>query len=431
MASWANPVRVLLVSANREEISMATWPLGAACVASATARAGHDVRLLDLMGAPDPLLAVGQAIGDFKPEVIGLSVRNIDDQHMQDTKGFLDPIKNIIAHCRNLSAAPIVLGGAGYSIFPKSALKCLAGDMGIQGEGELVFPQLLERIKSAADLTGLPGLYLPASAPVKNRVFIKNLDEFPLPDVKLISGDAYHREDFWMPVQTRRGCPMQCSFCSTPAIEGLVLRKRSPEAVVRWLTECVNSGINRFYFVDNTFNLPPSYAAQLCNAILKADLNIIWRCILYPGRTSEKLVKLMAAAGCTDVSLGFESGCESILRSMNKRFFLDDVRKSALLLKFHGIRTMGFLMLGGPGETPDSAEISLRFADSLNLDAMKITIGIRIYPYTALARRAVEDNIVAPDDDLLVPRFYMVPGLGEPLRELVEKWMSQRPNWVM
>jgi hypothetical protein len=88
-------------------------------------------------------------------------------------------------------------------------------------------------------------------------------------------------------------------------------------------------------------------------------------------------------------------------------------------------------MLGGPGETLNSAEESLRFADSLNLDCVKITMGIRIYPDTALARQAMEDGIVSADDDLLFPRFYMVPGLGEPLRQLVERWMSQRPNWLM
>jgi radical SAM superfamily enzyme YgiQ (UPF0313 family) len=96
-----------------------------------------------------------------------------------------------------------------------------------------------------------------------------------------------------------------------------------------------------------------------------------------------------------------------------------------------GIERMGFLMFGGPGETLDSAEESLRFADSLNLDSLKITIGIRIYPGTALAQKAVEDGIISQGDDLLLPRFYMVPGLAEPLRELIGKWISGRTNWVL
>jgi radical SAM superfamily enzyme YgiQ (UPF0313 family) len=431
MTSTPNSARVLLISANREEINMTTWPLGAACIAAATRKAGHDVRFLDLMQFPDSFSALEKAIREFNPEVIGVSVRNIDDQCMLDTKAFLDEVKNIIAYCRGISSAPIVLGGAGYSIYPDSSLRYFAADMGIQGEGESVFPQLVERIKSRSDLSDLPGLHLPGTKPKGTRTFVKNLDEFPLPDVKLISPEEYGSEDFWMPVQTRRGCPMQCSYCSTPAIEGLVSRKRSPEAVVRWLGECVDKGINRFFFVDNTFNLPESYAMDLCSAIVQAGLKITWRSILYPSKMDEKLVELMSKAGCAEVSLGFESGCEPILRCMNKRFSLEEVRRSAHMLTRYGIRTMGFVMLGGPGETLDTAEESLRFADSLNLDAMKITIGIRIYPDTGLARRAIQDGIVSADEDLLSPRFYMVPGLGEPLRQLVEKWMSQRPNWLM
>jgi radical SAM superfamily enzyme YgiQ (UPF0313 family) len=431
MNSTPNPARVLLVSANREDINMVTWPLGVVSVAAATSMAGHDVRLLDLMQTSDPYLAVEQTIRDFQPEVIGISVRNIDDQSMLDTKLFLDQVKSIVSHCKGLSTAPVVLGGAGYSIYPDSALKYLAGDMGIQGEGESVFPQLADRIKSGADLTDLPGLHLPGIAPTGSRAFVRNLDEFPLPDVNLISPEAYGREDFWMPVQTRRGCPMQCSYCSTPAIEGLSLRKRTPEAVVHWLKTFVAAGILQFFFVDNTFNLPGFYAMKLCSLIERANLKITWRSILYPAKMNEELVELMARTGCAEVSLGFESGYEPILRSMNKRFSLDNVRSSARMLTRHGIRTMGFLMLGGPGETLNSAEESLRFADSLNLDCVKITMGIRIYPDTALARQAIEDGIVSADDDLLFPRFYMVPGLGEPLRQLVERWMSQRPNWLM
>ncbi|HMK35322.1 MAG TPA: radical SAM protein [Desulfomonilaceae bacterium] len=431
MISEAKSVRVLLVSVNREEINMATWPLGLACVATATANAGHDVALLDLMQEPDPYAAIEHAVRKFNPEVIGVSVRNVDDQQMQDTKSFLGDVKNLIGHFRTISSAPIVLGGAGYSIYPESALNYLGADIGIPGEGEALFLQLVERIGSDRHPATTPGVLVPGSRVAAKREFILNLDQFPLPDVKLISPAKYHTGEFWMPVQTRRGCPLKCSYCSTPAIEGLRLRKRSIHTVVHWLSECVASGINRFYFVDNTFNLPGSYARELCSAIAKADFHISWRCILYPAKMDEKLVELMARAGCVEVSLGFESGCETILEAMNKRFTPQDVRESTRLLARYGIRTMGFIMLGGPGETMDSAEQSLQFGDSLNLDAMKITLGIRIYPHTRLARQAVEAGIITSGDDLLTPRFYMVPELGEPLGRLVKKWMSQRPNWMM
>ncbi len=237
-------------------------------------------------------------------------------------------------------------------------------------------------------------------------------------------------DDFWMPVQTRRGCPMNCSYCSTAAIEGCILRKRSVELVVEWMLGWTKLGVRKFYFVDNTFNLPPSYAKSLCRMITDNECNTEWRCIFYPVNVDEELIRLMASAGCEEVSLGFESGSELILHGMNKKFRPEDVRKSSDLMAKFGIRRMGFLLLGGPGETRESVMESLRFADSLNLEMVKVTAGIRIYPQTALARAAVEDGIVSEDDDLLKPRFYMACGLGDWLNQTVAEWISSRPNWM-
>jgi len=176
--------------------------------------------------------------------------------------------------------------------------------------------------------------------------------------------------------------------------------------------------------------MPPSYALELCCKIIERKLDITWVCILYPGKIEEELVRAMADAGCREVSLGFESGCDRILAIMNKKFGIADVRRTSELLAKYKIKQMGFLLLGGPGETKDSVEESLRFADALTLDALKITIGIRIYPHTELARTAVAEGLIAPDDDLLLPRFYMVPGLEPWLRQTVANWMAKRPNWT-
>jgi len=138
----------------------------------------------------------------------------------------------------------------------------------------------------------------------------------------------------------------------------------------------------------------------------------------------------MARAGCTDVSLGFESGSPKILAIMNKRFRPQEVRKISVMLKRHGIRQMGFLLLGGPGETKETVAESLAFADSLKLNLMKLTLGIRIYPNTPLAQTAIEDGIITPDQNLLFPSFYMVPDLKHWLPEIAKKWSDERPNWI-
>ncbi len=143
-------MRVLLISANTEKINMTTLPLGLACVAAATQKAGHDVAMVDLMVEKDTQSVLQETIEGFRPDVIGISVRNIDDQKMENPRFLLDPVKEIVARCRSLSRARIVLGGAGYSIFPEGALSFLGADMGIQGEGEVVFPDL-DRPDGAGD----------------------------------------------------------------------------------------------------------------------------------------------------------------------------------------------------------------------------------------------------------------------------------------
>ena len=139
---------------------MRTLPLGLACVAAATKKAGQEVTLLDLMEEENPLESVRREISTFNPEVIGLSIRNIDDQKMEPARFLLDRNKEIVSLCRQLSSAPIVLGGAGFSIFPEQTLDYLEADMGIQGEGEAIFPQLVDRLYRKENLSGLPGLYL-------------------------------------------------------------------------------------------------------------------------------------------------------------------------------------------------------------------------------------------------------------------------------
>jgi radical SAM superfamily enzyme YgiQ (UPF0313 family) len=423
-------MRVLLISANTEKINMPTLPLGLASVATTTRKAGHDVAMADLMVEKDMRSVLKEAIEGFRPEIIGISVRNIDDQNMENPRFLLDPVKEIVSGCQSLSEATIVLGGAGYSIFPESALSFLGADMGIQGEGEVVFPDLIERLERGASLSGLPGLYLPGHGLQCKRMFAKNLDTLLLPDTNLLSLPS-QKEELWMPVQTRRGCPLNCSYCSTGTIEGRVLRRHSPEAIVQWIARWREAGVHQFYFVDNTFNLPPSYAKEICRKLIERDLGIKWWNILYPKHVEKELVGLMARAGCEQVSMGFESGSERILENMKKRFTLKEVHQISERLSEHGVRQMGFLLLGSPGETRETIEESLVFADSLKLDTLKITVGVRIYPHTYLAKRAIDEGVISSRDNLLFPRFYLSKGLGEWLSESLRNWATIRTHWMV
>ena len=333
--------------------------------------------------------------------------------------------------CGSCQGLPIVLGGAGYSLYPEAILAASEADIGIEGEGEAVFNMVLERLENNKTLDGLPGVHVKGRGLMAERLLIMEPDNFALPDPDFLIAAPGDTSDLWIPVQTRRGCPMRCSYCSTGTIEGTITRKRSLKNVVEWITKLESRGVNQFYFVDNTFNLPPSYATALCRELAKASLKLKWRCILYPYHLDESLVEAMAGAGCFEAAVGFESGNEKVLKAMNKRFRLEDVAQACSLLKRYGIRQMGFLLLGGPGETRKSVEESLSFADFLDLESMRVTVGIRIYPGTALAEQARREGVIATDDDLFTPKFYVTPGLEDEIREAVERYAAKRPQWIV
>ncbi len=422
-------MKVLLISANAEKASIPPLPLGPALIAAACRRAGHEASLLDLMFAEDPPAAVHDAVEEFRPDVIGVSVRNIDDQNMASPKFLLPPVREIVAACRGFSDAPIVLGGAGYSIFPESALSYLGADMGVRGEGETLFPELLDRLARGAPVEGLPGLYLP-NLPPSGRVFADNLDGLALPEpggwIPSLPSDS----ELWVPVQSRRGCPLDCTYCSTSAIEGRGIRRRSPRAVVEWMSRLVSRGFHNFHFVDNTFNLPPYYAKALCRGIIQEGLDVNLWCIIYPKWIDRELTSLLARAGCREASLGFEGGSDHRLASYNKQFNTKEVRTVSRMFGDAGIRRIGFLLLGGPGETRESVEESLAFADSLGVESLKVTIGLRIYPQTPLAATARAEGVIDSDDNLLQPRFYLAPSLRDWLPERIAAYSASRP-WVL
>jgi radical SAM superfamily enzyme YgiQ (UPF0313 family) len=284
-------------------------------------------------------------------------------------------------------------------------------------------------VAKGAPASGLPGLYLHGERPA-DRTFVSNLDDLPLPEPGLWIPSVRGQSEFWVPVQSRRGCALDCSFCSTSAIEGRTLRRYSPEAIAAWLELLASSGFTNFNFVDNTFNLPLDYAQELCRKIVERGLAINFWCIIYPKWIDSKLVKLMARAGCREISLGFESGSDPMLASLNKMFNTEEAKTVAKMFADAGIFRRGFLLLGGPGETRESVEESLAFADALNLDALKVSVGVRIYPETPLASTALAEEMIRPDDDLHLPRFYLAPRLRDWLPQRIAAYKNSRP-WVM
>ncbi|MCX6012092.1 MAG: radical SAM protein, partial [Chloroflexi bacterium] len=209
-------------------------------------------------------------------------------------------------------------------------------------------------------------------------------------------------------IRTKRGCPFKCIYCTTPLIEGTVMRITSPIKVVDEL-EMLNKdfGATEFYFTDNVFNYPVSHAEGICREIIARKLFIKWTCITNPGMLSKELLQLMKEAGCYSLSLGNESGSPQMLRNLRKNFTMSHVIRSCLWCRELGITYNCFLLLGGPGENRKTIEESISAMENLKPDSLSINIGIRIYPNTELAQIARDKGVLHSNDDLLFPTFYL------------------------
>jgi radical SAM superfamily enzyme YgiQ (UPF0313 family) len=225
-------MRVLLVYSNQARDLLPAPPIGLAYVASATREAGHEVRFLDLLRSRRPTEHVRAEVRAFRPEVVGVSVRNIDNVVRQRLRWHLDALAELIATAREESGAAIVLGGPAISILGRAALERLAADFAVLGEGEATFPRLLAAMATTRRYDDIPGLCYRDGAGIAGTPPVP-LARFGASGMEAWADwSAYERRGGTWAIQTKRGCPLHCSYCAYPAIEGRGCRRRPAAEVV-------------------------------------------------------------------------------------------------------------------------------------------------------------------------------------------------------
>ncbi|MFN2269055.1 MAG: cobalamin-dependent protein, partial [Desulfonatronovibrio sp.] len=239
-------MKVFLLSVNAEQEPYLVYPLGMAVIASALEEAGHEVKQCDylVMGESDHLLC--QIVQDFKPDIIGLSLRNIDnvDSFAGMEHWSLGRIKLIVDLLRSVVDIPIIIGGPAFSIMPEDILDFLGADYGVLGEGERALPDLLKRIQEQIHGPRI----------VKGEKVLHSSEMLsPLIDKEII--DFYNKESGLPGLQSKRGCPYKCVYCSYPVLEGHSIRARDPEAVVDDMARLSHDyGVDHVFFTDSVFN---------------------------------------------------------------------------------------------------------------------------------------------------------------------------------
>jgi radical SAM superfamily enzyme YgiQ (UPF0313 family) len=417
-------VKVLLVSVNRETEPFTAAPLGLALVAQALRTAGHDVHALDLLFAEDPKTELRRAISALSPDFIGVSVRNIES-----SSRFLMPdYKEVIGQIKRQTEAPVVLGGPGYSIMPKAALQYLGADYGIAGEGELAVPMLADALSGKTPLQNVPGLCrFEGGFCIQNPPSPLSLDPLGLPAWDLFPAKGYDM----IGVQSKRGCSFSCVYCTYPGLEGREMRLRPPKEVAFEMSSAIESGLTApFYFVDNIFNNPPGHASSVCDEIIERGIKASWGCLASPVGLDGSLLDKMKRAGCESVEVGAESLSGRMLKKLGKQFGKDEALSAVRAAKEAGLMSLMFLLLGGPGEDADSLKETFDALEEIQPDKVFAVAGVRIYPGTPLARLAVNEKLISPEDPLMEPKFYVSEKLGDGLYSIAEEYFKTHQDWV-
>jgi anaerobic magnesium-protoporphyrin IX monomethyl ester cyclase len=409
-------VRVLLIHTNRERAPQPVIPLGLCLVACALEARGFQPRLLDLCFSRRPLRDVARAIAKWQPDAIGLSIRNLDNGEYLSPRSYLPEVVEVARMCRECSAAPLVIGGPAVSIAPAKMLAALGADYAIVGEGEAAMPELLERIRNGQSTSDIPGVCQDGAAlPAPARV--PDLDRLALAAPgRWLDIARYLRWGSPVPVQSKRGCALDCIHCTYRSIEGAEYRLRSPEAVVEEMADAAGRwGVRRFEFVDSTFNHPSQHAVALCEAMartpLRADLHTMG---LNPAGASQHLLKLMKQAGFTSVLCTPDSGSDQMLETLRKGFDADQVARTATWAREAGLALLWSFLFGGPGENERTVRETLGLIETAlgAQDRILCTVGLRVYPNTELARIALDEGAVSRDADLTTPVFYCSPHIA-------------------
>ncbi len=395
-------MKVMLISANTTISPYPVYPLGLSMIAAALVKAGHEVHQVDFLHQGNSLDAVRNEVLRLQPDLVGISVRNIDNVNFMNERYYIQNVKDIVDSVRTATDARILLGGAGFSLIPEGILQKTGADYGIVGEGEEL---IVEFVNNAA--RGVyPSESILTSAPklAGNQIFSAWYDE------KLI--EFYLHNGNIASVQTKRGCAYKCVYCTYPLLEGSQIRRREPGAVVDDI-ELLRDKFKAKYifFVDSVFNDDEGAYLEIVDEMLRRNVFLPWTGYFKPKGMTDEIVERMKKTGFAAAEIGSDATSDTTLKAMGKSFTFADVAETNDMFARHDIAISHFVMFGGPGETQDTVHEGIRNILSLKKSVIFIFMGIRILPNTPLERIALKEKVISPETGMLHPVYYLSPAV--------------------
>lgn len=352
-------------------------PLNLARLAAALRVRGHEVSVLDL--EVRPLRHLARALRRLRPDVVGVSFRT---PQWNEAEAIARTVARL--HPRALRVA----GGPHPSARPRAVVRGGAFHVAVRGEGESTLVRLVER-GSSESIPGVtrPGLHSEDAPP------LRDLDALPFPAWDLFDLSHYRRASFVArlpPVadlETSRGCPAACVYCSK-RVFGHGFRPMSAERALDEVDAALAAGFRSFNLVDDAFTTDLHRATAFCEGLIRRGSPLPWTCTngLRVAETDRTFFRTARAAGCWLAAFGLETGSDRLLQKIGKRATVDQARRAVRAAHREGIVTVGYFMLGLPGETEQSLRQTLRFALDLDLDLAKFSLAMPL-PGTPLYTR--------------------------------------------
>ena len=423
-------MKILLISVNRERMPFPVFPLGLAYIAKVLMDEGHPTEVIDLCFSQEVSFDLKNTLHRFQPDLIGISLRNLDNLTYPTSVSYLKGVEEVIGICRQYGSSRLVIGGSGFSLAPREVLQHLDVDFGIVGEGEGALLELVRSLEKGEPIS--PSTHLL----IKGNPFpplIEGARVFPVrsPDRSHFETHRYLEEGGMGNLQTKRGCPFSCIYCTYPLLEGKKVRLRETGEVVDEIQRLAEDEVDYVYFVDDIFNYPPSFAEALCREIVRRKIKVKWSAFINPAFLNETLLQWMKEAGCDGIEFGTDSGSPRMIESYKKSFTREDVIRSSKLCSALQIHHCHYILFGGPGEDDETIEESFHLMDQLDPTAVIAMLGIRIYPGTEMERLSLSQGVIRQNSNLMYPHFYISPTLGGRLSEIVQEKALARRGWIV
>ncbi len=395
-------MKVLLISSNVASTPYSVYPLGLSMVAASLKNAGHLVRQFDFLAADRSMQKLTAVVNEFQPELIGISIRNIDNVNLLNEQRYIEAVKNIVDQLHKDSPAKIVLGGSGFSIMPEIILAKVGADYGFTGEGEAA---ILDFINQATKGHYPQEKIIRAHPQLQAKQIPSACYDPAIMQYYLKSGNVAS-------IQTKRGCIHKCVYCTYPILEGQAIRARDIQSVVDDLENLINNfGAKYIFFTDSVFNDQQGNYLKILKEMQNRKVNIPWSAFFTPQGLDDSAVALMQETGLKAAEVGADASSDTTLKKLGKSFSFQDVVDSNHLFAKYNIATAHYFMFGSPGETAQTTIEGINNIKGLSKTVSFIFMGIRILPGTPLEQLAIQEGLIRAGQDLLEPVYYLAPGL--------------------